>query len=115
MDLNQRPRTAVEEAMFRWLKDNSKPVAQQVAEDAEIEFYQVLDQEEEKKIKEIQDRQSKQELESRESLIDHVIVSQPKSGLYLNKLVPWLVTKNAERYRPVISNLLPKAFWHYQL
>ncbi|MFW5665006.1 MAG: hypothetical protein ACOC2Z_05550 [Coleofasciculus sp.] len=45
MDLNQRPRTAVEEAMFRWLKDNSKPVAQQVAEDAEIEFYQVLDQE----------------------------------------------------------------------
>ncbi|MEQ9480856.1 HEAT repeat domain-containing protein [Coleofasciculus sp. F4-SAH-05] len=114
-DLNQRPRTAVEEAMFRWLKDNSKPVAQQVAEDTEVKFYEVLDQEEEKKIQEIQDRQSKQELYSRESWVDPVIVSQSKSGFYLNKLVPWLATKNAERYRPAISNLLPKAFWHYQL
>jgi serine/threonine-protein kinase len=54
-------------------------------------------------------------LYSRESWVDPVIVSQSKSGFYLNKLVPWLATKNAERYRPAISNLLPKAFWHYQL
>jgi|JI91814CRNA_FD_contig_121_280229_length_6048_multi_5_in_0_out_0_3 hypothetical protein len=112
MDSTKRPKTAVEEAMLRWVKDDTNAISQQVATQASVNFVRVLDQEEEKWIEE--QKQPKAQIVPVEVVFQPISSGELQSGFYLNQIVTWLATRNAEYYRPTIRHVLPEAVNQHQ-
>ncbi|MEC4893743.1 MAG: IMS domain-containing protein [Oscillatoria sp. PMC 1051.18] len=106
---HQRPRTAVEQTMNRWIKkepNDTNALAQEIATEALFKFASVFELEEERiKLQEDTDGQSF----VTKPTVGEIISRRPEYGLYLDKLVPWIVTRQNERYRPYVRNLLPEA------
>jgi hypothetical protein len=106
---SDRPTTAVEKSMSRWLKDDYNAMGQQVAVYALTIFANKLDREESYKIKEL-----KRELSKSKDKVSNGTYALPiQPGLppqdwYLGKLVPSLATRGLEKYRTSVRNILPE-------
>ncbi len=118
---SKRQLTDIEEAMFRWIRndknDNSdnKAVAQQLATQASVEFAAKLESEEEKLIRKLQaERSRKQKIETQDVSVEPRITGRLQHGFYLDKLVPWWVTRNEKSYELSIRNLLPEGLKHHK-
>ncbi|HYF63020.1 MAG TPA: hypothetical protein VD886_09435 [Herpetosiphonaceae bacterium] len=108
-----RPLTAVESAMYRWIKDPANPVAQQIATQASIAFASQFDQAEIAQIANYRQSQQQRALGQNvdeAALAGTAVASGPaRRGWYSHTFVPWLATMNAAQYRPIVRNLLPEA------
>ncbi|NET89321.1 MAG: DUF4101 domain-containing protein [Kamptonema sp. SIO1D9] len=110
LDSHQRPRTAVEQTMNRWIKkepNDTNALAQEIATEALFKFASVFELEEER-IKSLQEDTDKQSFVTKPT-VGEIISTRPEYGLYLDKLVPWIATRQNEGYRPYVRNLLPEA------
>jgi hypothetical protein len=104
---SERPQTAVEAAMYRWIKNSKNPAAQQIALRALVAFSSAFDQKEEEKTLQILE-QRKQDLEKRqaeETIAPGKIVKQNK---FIEKIMISIATLGASRYKAVIQGLLPE-------
>lgn len=111
--VNIRPLTEVEELMLSWVKDESNPIAQEIATQTLVRFASELDVQEENLISEQTDRLvEKKPME--QATVGQIISERQKYGPYLDSLIPWLVTRNQENYRIPIHNLLPEAWKNHK-
>jgi len=103
--------TVVEEAMFRWIKDPSNPIAQQIATQASVAFALALEQEEKRRVDAIRtERKRAAEVAKREKeqALQPIARGLHRGGIFVDQLIPWLVTLNAAQYRPIIQGVLPE-------
>ncbi|MBD2567788.1 IMS domain-containing protein [Anabaena lutea] len=115
LETTKRPQTAVEKTILNWVKDDSKPLAQEIATQASISFALALEQAEAELIKQIKEaRNSADEKIFSEVSSDPIIRDRLARGLYLDILVPWVVTIKKISYRLSIRNLLPEGLKHHQ-
>jgi len=115
LDTTKRPQTAVENTILNWLKDDSKPLAQEIATQASISFAVALEQAEAELIKQIKDASNTaDEKIVSEVYSDPVIRARLARGFYLDILVPWVVTIKKISYKLSIRNLLPEGLKHHQ-
>jgi len=106
-----RPLTAVEEAMFRWIKNPSNPVAQQIATQAFVNFARALDQEEMRQVAKLRGeraRAAEAAKREQERVLQPLARGLRQGGFFVDRLIPWLVTLTAAQYRSVIHGLLPE-------
>ncbi|MDV3351284.1 hypothetical protein QGP82_21450 [Leptothoe sp. LEGE 181152] len=104
----ERPSTAVETVMHRWIKDDSQPMAQQVAARASANFANAFDREEVRQIRKIKENLGIQQSSKEQEFASPVVAGQAPQDWYLGKLVPWLATYNTPSYRISIRNLIPE-------
>lgn len=108
---SERPMTVVEKAMVRWIKDPSNPIAQQIATQASVAFALALEQEEKRRIDAIRtERKRAAEVAKREKeqALQPIARGLHRGGIFVDQLIPWLVTLNAAQYRPIIRGVLPE-------
>ncbi len=107
---SERPElTAVEEAMFRWVKNPSNPIAQQIATQASVAFARALEQEEMRHVTAAQvEHKHTAEIVERERDKAFIARGLHRGGIFVDKLIPWLVTLTAAEYRLIIRGLLPE-------
>jgi len=105
---SERPQTAVEVAMYRWIKDSNNPAAQQIALRALIAFSSALDQREDEKILQIRE-QRKQDMAKLQTTEELTASGKlVKENKFIEKIIISLVTLDSSRYRAVIQGLLPE-------
>jgi hypothetical protein len=106
-----RPLTPVEGAMVRWARNPAYPAAQAVAVRASVRFVRAVDEAEAKHIESVRRRRSEQ---ASLDAAAHVSTAPMQPGVsspgwYTGTLVPWLATRGAPEYAPIIRGLLPEA------
>ncbi|MBW4431979.1 MAG: hypothetical protein KME28_09680 [Pelatocladus maniniholoensis HA4357-MV3] len=104
IDAKNRPNTAVENTMLSWLKDDTYAIAQQMAVQALLCFACELDQYEERRIRELEGK-STREISSVE--ISYIATKPIDSNFYLGQLIPLLTTITKGSDRKTVCNLLP--------
>jgi hypothetical protein len=113
-----RPLTAIEQAMFRWIKEARNAAAQRIATRASIAFARILEQQEAVRIHQIREereRKGKEEKSTETPNVDKMIAKeQPRPGFYVGYVVPWLVTLREPSYRSAIQGLLPEALAQHE-
>lgn len=103
--------TKVEGAMFRWVKNPSNPLAQQIAMQAFVSFASSFDREEEHKVASLkikQQRAAERAKQEEERALQPLARGLRRGGVFIDRLVPWLVTINAPEQREIIQGLLPE-------
>jgi len=106
-----RPMTAVEQAMLRWIKNPSNPIAQQIATQAFVAFARAFDQEETRQVVELRGehaRAAEAAKREQEKALQPLVRGLRRGGVFVDQFIPWLVTLTAVQYRPVIHGLLPE-------
>jgi hypothetical protein len=116
LDIGMRPKTAVEETMIYWVKNDSYQIAQEIATQAFVSFALALDIEEAKRIEELNS--------IKEETLTIITISSTEEelfniksylyGLYIGKLVPWFATLKEKIYQISICHLLPEAWKHHK-
>jgi hypothetical protein len=107
----ERPMTPVEQAVFRWIKNPSNPIAQQIATQASVAFARALEQEEGREVNAMRSerkRAAEASKREREKALQPLVHGLRRGGIFVEQLIPWLVTLNAAQYRSVIPGLLPE-------
>jgi hypothetical protein len=111
LEAQQRPLTAIEKAMFRWLNSDGNPIARQIATQSFVLFASQFDQDETREIYsrriEAQRHQAVKEdlgLNARARLGRAV-----RQSTFMMNLVGGLVTLNADRIRQRVQEILPEA------
>ncbi|NER98082.1 MAG: hypothetical protein F6J86_30345 [Symploca sp. SIO1B1] len=106
-----RPQTEVEIAMNRWVKmkpNDTNALAQEIAEESLVRFVSTLDIKEQEYINKLQKSVEKETIYIKPT-VGEIIKTRPQYGIYLDKIIPWIATRNAQQYKPYIRNLLPEA------
>jgi hypothetical protein len=112
IDKEKRPLTHVEKIILDWFKDERHVVAQRLAVQSMLFFAKILDQVEEKKIREIKNQTVLQTISS--SSNENINLEHTASSFYIGKLASWWTTRTREEYRTTIYNLLPEISKHRQ-
>ena len=111
LDSSQRPKTAIEKTLFRWIKDDSHPLAQEIATQAFISFALTLDQEEAKRIKEIKKEKTVSLNRTREPV--GPIINR-RAFYWADLLIPQIITQKDKIYLLSIRHLLPETLKHHK-
>ncbi len=106
---SERPLTAVERAMLRWIKDPKNPAAQQIATRASVVFANALEQKEAQQIIEIRERRN-QPIEEATPEITAIPTSlqHVRESRFVEKIAIWIATLSAERFSVIIQGLMPE-------
>ncbi len=109
---SERPQTDIEQVMLDWLRNEKYPIAQQVSTQAFIDFAKKLEQEEEKRINQIKNKQhfSQERIDSPYYSTNSRSSHQPLQDFYLSQIVTRFATIKAPIYQQSISNLLPQVW-----
>jgi hypothetical protein len=104
-----RPITDVEKAMYRWIKSQDNPAAQQIAVRALVAFASALDQKEEQQIMEVLEQQNRPIAQPEpEKPIIITQVSAIKKITPIEKIAVWFATWGKKPYNAIIQGLLPE-------
>ncbi|HII07921.1 MAG TPA: hypothetical protein HA349_11595 [Methanotrichaceae archaeon] len=111
---SERPQTAVEIAMDRWIKSPNNPAAQQIAVRALTKFYYALDQKEEQLILKIREQQKylNESQTITKSQYELPITSNPvqriRESKFWDKNTIRLATIRENNYNNIIQGILPE-------
>jgi hypothetical protein len=103
IDLEQSERDTVKTAMYRWITDNSNPIAQEIALRALVNFTRVSSNPN-------QAKQLKQNWLNVRFSKSPIVSKTPPYGPSFDKLIPWMVTRDNKSYKKAISQLLHQAW-----
>lgn len=104
---SERQQTAVEAAMFRWIKESSNPAAQQIALRALVAFSSALDQrEDEEKQKILEQREQENAKKQAEAaILPNKLVKENK---FIEKIMIFVAALGASSYRAIIKGIMPE-------
>ncbi len=110
---SERPKTAIETAMYDWSLHASNRAAVQLAFDAESAFRDVLERDVEEEIKSLKEsREKEKEEEKKKAKLkpDSISFDTPKPGFLSSWIiVPLATLGKSSQVRQIIRALLPKA------
>jgi hypothetical protein len=100
--------TKVEQAMFQWIRNPSNPLAQQIATQAFVSFADQFDREEHRIIATMKSERARAAKRAEREQEGVLARGLRHGGLFVDRLVPFLVTINAPKQREIIRGLLPE-------